>query len=47
MELLLSRQENSSYVLDLLSEYIDEDYPEDFYGDGYCLLDEIRIELKM
>lgn len=48
MRTLLSRQDRSRYVLDLLSESIEEEDVNidiDFFGDGYCLLEEIREEL--
>jgi len=51
MEILLSKQEQSCYTLDMLSECIEEDDEgvdanSDFFGDGYCLLEEIRMRLK-
>jgi len=41
---LLRKQKHSSYVLDLLSETIFYDEAD---CDGYCLLDDIEIELGM
>lgn len=40
---LLQKQNNSSYVLDLLTETVFYDEAE---CDGYCLLEDIEIELK-
>jgi hypothetical protein len=41
---LLKKQENSSYVLDLLSETVFYDEAE---CDGNCLLEDIEIELEL
>lgn len=41
---LLKKQEKSNYVLDLLSETIHYD---DADCDGYCLLEDIEIELEI
>ena len=49
MERLLSKQERTSYVLDVLDEVIDEgdvNIITDFFGDGACLLGEIRDEIR-
>ncbi|WP_291566728.1 MULTISPECIES: hypothetical protein [unclassified Clostridium] len=40
---LLKKQENSSYVLNLLEETVFYDAAD---CDGYCLLDDIETELK-
>jgi hypothetical protein len=41
---LLKKQENSSYVLDLLSETV---YYDEVDCDGNCLLEDIEIELRI
>ena len=44
----LEMQEDNHYVLNVLEMCIDEnevDAEKDFFGDGYCLLEEIRNEL--
>ena len=49
MRNFLEQQEESCYVLDVLSMCIEEEEvnPEtDFFGDGGCLLEEIREELE-
>lgn len=48
MRTLLERQEQSHCVLDMLSQRIKEEDVTilDFFGDGQCLLNEIRDELE-
>jgi len=41
---LLRKQNDSSYVLNLLSETV---FYDDVDCDGYCLLEDIEMELKM
>lgn len=41
---LLEKQNNSSYVLDLLSETV---YYDEADCDGHCLLDDIEVELEL
>jgi len=41
---LLKKQNDSSYVLNLLSETV---FYDDVDCDGYCLLEDIEIELEM
>jgi len=41
---LLSKQNDSSYVLNLLSETV---FYDDVDCDGYCLLEDINMELEM
>jgi len=41
---LLRKQNDSSYVLNLLSEAV---FYDDVDCDGYCLLEDIEIELEM
>ena len=41
---LLKKQNDSSYVLNLLSEAV---FYDDVDCDGYCLLEDIEIELEM
>lgn len=41
---LLKKQDNSSYVLDILSETV---YYDEADCDGYCLLEDIEIELDL
>ena len=41
---LLRKQNDSSYVLNLLSETV---FYDDVDCDGYCLLEDIEIELEM
>ncbi|APH22439.1 hypothetical protein [Clostridium botulinum] len=40
---LLKKQENSSYVLDLLEETV---FYDDADCDGYCLIEDIEMELS-
>lgn len=44
---MLEKQNESHLVLDLLGETIEETNNEkEFFGDGYCLLEEVRAELE-
>lgn len=41
---LLEKQEQSSYVMDILSETV---YYDEADCDGYCLMEDIKIELGL